>query len=117
MTTIVAYMDPRGAAGAEQWGHGAEGREFPAGRLEDTEMDGTSNVRMLGAITERPAAKPADTETEPIEPGARVDGARGSTPPAQPGTSPARRDTRVAPGRFELNAALHPRGLGRRWRP
>lgn len=82
-------------------------------------MGGTWAVRMLGAMAGHRTTKPVDVEPEPIKPGAwadwAADWAREQALPGRPGTHRAPRDTRVAPGRFELNPAVYMRGSGLRW--
>jgi len=78
-------------------------------------MGGTWAVRMLGAMAGRRATKSANVELEAVRPGAWAEWARERGPLAGAGAHPAPRDTRVAPGRFELNSAVYMRGSGLRW--
>jgi hypothetical protein len=81
-------------------------------------MSGTWAARLLGAIAGHPATKATDAELGPIEPGAWTEWAREYRRPTGPtglGAHAAPRNTRVAPGRFELNAAVYMRGSGLRW--
>jgi hypothetical protein len=77
-------------------------------------MSGTWAVRFLGAIAGHPTTTTADAELEPIEPGVWTEWARKYPRPTGPAVPVAPRNTRVAPGRFELNAAVYMRGSGLR---
>ena len=80
-------------------------------------MSGTWAVRFLGAIAGHLNTKSADAELEPIRPGAWTEWARENrrpTGPAAPAAPAAPRNTRFAPGGFELNAAIYMRGSGLR---
>jgi hypothetical protein len=77
-------------------------------------MSGTWATRLLGAIAEHPTKMSADAELEPIEPGAWTEWARECLRPTSPAAPDAPRNTRVAPGRFELNSAVYMRGSGLR---
>lgn len=112
MTAAVAHTRPPSTAGRR-----AGERELLADQSEDSEMSGTWVVRMLLAMKEPPAKKATDSELEPIEPGALAAWAREHRRPTGPAAAGAPHNTRVAARRFELNAAVHPRGAGLRWRP
>jgi hypothetical protein len=77
-------------------------------------MSGTWAGRFLGAIAGHPTTKSADAELEPMEPGAWNEWAREYRRPTGPAAPVAPPNTRVAPGRFELNAAVYMRGSGLR---
>ena len=78
-------------------------------------MSGTWAARLLGAIARPSTTKAADVDFKPIEPGAWTEWAREYRRPTGPAAPVAPRNTRVAPGPFELNAAVYLRGSGLRW--
>lgn len=101
---------------ARRGGRRSGERELRADSTEDNEMHGTWMVRMLSAMTQRSSVKATDAELAPIEPGAWAAWVHENRWPAGPAPAGAPRNTRVSPGRFELNAAVHPRGRHLRWR-
>ena len=77
-------------------------------------MGAIAAMWMLVARSGQYVERAPEVELEPIEPGAW---AREFEGPAVRRVHPAPRDTRVAAGRFEVNAAVYPRGYGLRWLP
>jgi hypothetical protein len=80
-------------------------------------MGAIAAMWMLVAGSGRRVERPAEVELEPIEPGAWAAWARENEAPAPRLTNPAPCNTRVSAGRFEVNAAVYPRGYGLRWLP
>ena len=80
-------------------------------------MGAIAAMWMLVAGSGRRTEPPAEVELEPIEPGAWAAWAAEFDGPAVRRADPAPRNTRVSAGRFEVNAAVYPRGYGLRWLP
>ena len=77
-------------------------------------MGAIAAMWMLVARSGQYVERAPEVELEPIEPGAW---AREFEGPAPRLTHPAPRNARVSAGRFEVNAAVYPRGFGLRWLP
>jgi hypothetical protein len=80
-------------------------------------MGAIAAMWMLVARSGQRVERPAEVELEPIEPGAWAAWARENEGPAPRLTNPAPRNTCLSAGRFEVNAAVYPRGYGLRWLP